>query len=415
MIAHTNRAERETARPKATVPPASGALPERFRSLFTLSNKHKIHAALLILVVALTVYASQNGPERGYTGAPGDIGDCTHCHDDHLPVNSGSGRVMIGGVPAVYQPSQSYTLSVQVLDSSSSRRRWGFQLTAIDSAGNRSGTLTPLSGDTQIASDGNPVGDRQYIEHSALGTFPGTTGGHTWQVRWIAPSTDTGAVQFFAAGNAADNSGTNRNDFIYTTTASSDSPSTVVSVNLLTRPDNLTLAIGSKYTFAWEVTNRSSVSGYELRYSTDDGATFPIGNLIFGTADSDATMFEWTVPNAPTTTARIRLQASTQSGNAVEVRSGRFTIGGVASPSPRISSALVNGKKLFVSGENFQMGAVVELNGEAQVTANDDDFSHLLRCKKAGRKIAPGSPVTLTVVNPDGTRSEPFIFTAPVQ
>ncbi len=414
MIAHTNRAERETARPEATVPPASGALPERFRSLFTLSNKHKIHAALLILVVALTVYASQNGPERGHTGAPGDIGDCTACHDDHL-VNVGAGRVIIGGTPAVYQPSQPYTLSVQVQDSSSSRRRWGFQLTAIDSIGNRSGTLTPLGSDTQIATDGSPIGDRQYIEHSPLGTFPGTPGGHTWQFRWTAPSTDTGAVRFFAAGNAANNDGTNREDFIYTATASSDSPSTVVSVNLLTRPDNLTLSVGSTYTFMWDVTNKSSVNGYDLRYSTDDGATFPLDNQLLGTTDPSVTSYEWTVPNKPTTSARIRLQVSTVTGNAVEVRSGRFTIGGMASPSPKIFSALVNGKKLFVSGENFQMGAVVELNGEAQVTANDDDFSHLLRCKKAGRKITPGSPVTLTVLNPDGTRSEPFIFTAPVE
>ena len=36
--------------------------------------------------------------------------------------------------------------------------------------------------------------------------------------------------------------------------------------------------------------------------------------------------------------------------------------------------------------------------------------SFTLIAKKAGKKIAPGDTVTLTVVNPDGVRSAPFAF-----
>jgi hypothetical protein len=100
----------------------------------------------------------------------------------------------------------------------------------------------------------------------------------------------------------------------------------------------------------------------------------------------------------------------------VEVVTSAFTIvGDGSSPAaPRITGASTSGsKKLFVTGENFQEGAKVYMDGEKQKTNNEEDFSHLLRCKKAGKKITPGVPVTLVVRNPDATESAPFSFTKP--
>ena len=77
---------------------------------------------------------------------------------------------------------------------------------------------------------------------------------------------------------------------------------------------------------------------------------------------------------------------------------------------PRITSASVRGKKLFVLGENFDDGAVILLNGEAQKTLNDDNApdSRLIG-KKAGNKITPGDK--LQVQNPNGLKSAEFTFT----
>src|SRR5262249_21191902 len=152
------------------------------------------------------VYAKSEGPDPGYTGAPGDLGDCTACHDTFVTANVGAGRVTIGSNPQVYQPGQSYTLTVAVQDPQSARRRWGFQMTAIDSSGGTAGSFASLDGNTQTMT-GGPL-NRQYIEHTQVGTFMGTTGGHTWQVRWTAPNSDVGTVRFFAAGNGANGDGT---------------------------------------------------------------------------------------------------------------------------------------------------------------------------------------------------------------
>jgi len=165
------------------------------------------------------------------------------------------------------------------------------------------------------------------------------------------------------------------------------------------------------------VTGQSNIDNIELRYSTDDGATFPISNLIVSTTNPATTSQDWTVPNTPTTHAIIRILVGKKSGDAVQALSGAFTITGDGSAVlPEILSASASAKKLFVFGQNFAMGAVVEVNGNEQGTLNDDgDPSHFLRCKKAAKKIAPGSTATLTVRNPDGTVSAPFSFTRPLE
>ena len=377
------------------------------------SSKRQFQTAVFLLFSAVVAYASVKGPDPGYTNAPGDLGNCTACHDHNL-LNSGPGSVKISGLPAIYDPGHTYTFSVTTAQSG--RIRFGFQLTALDTSFKRAGTLASVDGSTQVIPE-TGVGGRQYIEHTEQGTLSSIPGSQTWQLKWTAPDSDIGTVRFYVAGNATDNSGKqDDSDFIYTNSASSDSTTSFVSVSMQSQPGGLTLQAGSHFMIGWNVSGVSNIDNIEVRYSTDDGATFPITNLIFFTTDPAITIYDWTVPNTPTTQAVIRVLVGKKSGDAVQTLSQVFTIAGDGTkPSPSISSASVNGKKLFVFGENFQMGAVVLLNGDEQATLNDDDFSHLLRCKKAGKKIAPGQTVALTVRNPDGSVSNPFSFIRPLE
>ena len=376
-------------------------------------EKKKLKCAVLVLFFSIAGYASVKGPEPGYTDAPGDLGNCTACHDHNL-ANTGPGSVRVNGLPSIYQPGQPYNLTVTTAQTG--RIRFGFQLTALDGTFGRAGSLATVDGTTQVLLQTGP-GGRQYIEHTEQGTLSSLPGSRTWQIRWTAPDTDIGTVRFYYAGNATDNSGKqDDNDFIYTNSAASDSSSSFVSVSLQSQPGGLTLQAGSHYTIGWNVTGESNIDNVELRYSTDDGATFPISNKIFFTNNPEITLYDWTVPNTPTSHGVIRVLVGKKTGDAVQTLSGVFTITGDGTTTlPKISGASVGGKKLFVFGESFQMGAVVLLDGNEQATLNDDDFSHMLRCKKAGKKIAGGSTVTLTVKNPDGTASAPFSFTRPLE
>lgn len=377
-----------------------------------LNGTRKLQAIILVLFVTSVAYAKITGPDAGYTDAPGDIGNCTACHDSFEIPNVGPGSVNLTGAPAVYNPGQQYTLSITVQQNN--RHRFGFQITALDQNGNRAGTLSPTSSDSQL----NPetgVGGRQYVEHTQIGTTATGASSRTWVIRWTAPDTDTGTVSFWFAGNAANDDDTNQNDYIYTKHGTSDSPTSHVTVALESQPGGLVLPAGSQYMLSWSVTGVSNIDNVEVRYSTDDGATFPISNQVFFTTDPSVTSVNWTIPNTPTTHGVVRVLVGKKSGDAVQVLSSSFTITGDGTvPMPAISSASATAKKLFVFGQNFSIGAIVELNGNELGTLNDDtDPSHFLRCKKGAKKIAPGSTVTLTVRNPDGTRSAPFTFNRP--
>jgi hypothetical protein len=83
------------------------------------------------------------------------------------------------------------------------------------------------------------------------------------------------------------------------------------------------------------------------------------------------------------------------------------------SPTVKIFGVEVIGKHLYVNGENFKDGAQVELNGNTIKTSNEEDFSRRLKCKKAGKKVQRGQTVLLLVRNPDGTKSQPFLYARP--
>ena len=67
---------------------------QRVAIMTNLNLKRKIQLAVVFLFLPLLpiiAYASQFGPDFGYTGAPGDNGNCTSCHAGN--VGSGPGSV----------------------------------------------------------------------------------------------------------------------------------------------------------------------------------------------------------------------------------------------------------------------------------------------------------------------------------
>jgi photosystem II stability/assembly factor-like uncharacterized protein len=83
----------------------------------------------------------------------------------------------------------------------------------------------------------------------------------------------------------------------------------------------------------------------------------------------------------------------------------------IASP-PRITGATISGKNLIVSGEGFDLGAVILVGGVEQRSKNDQSNpATVLVAKKAAKSIAQGQSVTIQVRNSDGLISETFSFT----
>ena len=267
-----------------------------------------------------TAQAFSGGPEAGRTGAPSETTCATSgCHTGSAFENT---QKFIIEAPDEYEPGNTYEIKVRHLNGESSRRRWGFQLTALTDSNSRAGNLQGINGQTQLI-EGGPGGSRQYIEHTFIGSFGGQRTTASWTFNWVAPSSDVGSVTLYAAGNQGNDDGTSSGDQIFIARATID-------------------------------------------------------------------------PAAP-----------------------------AVSGPPVILNARVEGKKLFVSGENFGSGAAVfmcevcatptEDGKKLKKFKNDSDNPlTLLTSKKAGKEISPGSTVRLQVRNPDGTLSEIFEFTRPL-
>jgi putative transposon-encoded protein len=183
--------------------------------------------AAVLLVAGVSVFSSRyekvsaasSGPSASHTNAPGED-NCTACHSD-FAVNSGTGSVTIGTLPASYLPNQQ--VSVTLTTSQVGATIYGFQFTAIDSQGRKVGTYTlPTQNPARMQLIDGLVGGnaRQYVEHTVDGIIPMQFDFNTWTFTWTAPNRRVGKVNFYMAGNAANSDGQTSGDFIYTTSKS---------------------------------------------------------------------------------------------------------------------------------------------------------------------------------------------------
>ncbi|MEO8042034.1 MAG: choice-of-anchor V domain-containing protein [Acidobacteriota bacterium] len=172
------------------------------------------------------VSASASGPSPSHTSAPGEA-NCTECHSD-FTVNSGTGNVVITGLPANYLPNQQIPVTVRV--NQADAVIYGFQMTALDSRGQKVGAYTlPSQNPPKMQLVEGLVNNiqRTYIEHTVDGIVPQQFGFNTWTFTWTAPSVRVGKIGFYAAGNAANSDGGTSGDYIYTKSAASLSGSAI--------------------------------------------------------------------------------------------------------------------------------------------------------------------------------------------
>ncbi|HZH30165.1 MAG TPA: PQQ-dependent sugar dehydrogenase [Pyrinomonadaceae bacterium] len=206
-----------------------------------------------------TVHAFSAGPPAGYTRAPGEEPDA--CRECHLPDSSGTGGISIN-LPPNYVPGRTYQISVVHTNADQTRRRWGFQLTALDDTNLKAGTLS-ASGDglTQVLNNQGPFPSRQYIEHTSAGTFDNRTGGATWSFNWTAPAEDVGPVTFYAAGNHANGNGNSDGDQIYFTFATVAPAASAGDFSLNVTPATRTIPPGASGAYTVTVTPANNFKG----------------------------------------------------------------------------------------------------------------------------------------------------------
>jgi len=205
------------------------------------------------------VHAFSAGPPAGYTGAPQEEPEA--CAECHVPPDAGTGKIFITA-PQTYVPGQTYPITVTHQNIDPTRLRWGFQLTVLDTASDeKAGELQSINGLTQVLNNAGPGSARQYIEHTAAGTFVGQQNGASWTFNWTAPATDVGPVSFYAAGNQANNDGNTSGDYIYRTFVVSAPASSTPDFSIGVSPASRSVVPGGNATYTVTVTPLAGFTG----------------------------------------------------------------------------------------------------------------------------------------------------------
>ncbi len=153
----------------------------------------------------------------GNTGAPGDqmLGTvprtCMSCHSTGTGVDMTQTIEIFDDMnePVTnYTPGQTYRVIVTNIVGSGSPTGFGFQIVNLKAAegedGDDSASFSNPSGNAKIAVASNT--GRQYTEHN------GVSETNSFEVDWTAPAQGTGAVTFYACGNAVNENGMTSGD-----------------------------------------------------------------------------------------------------------------------------------------------------------------------------------------------------------
>lgn len=193
---------------------------------------------------ALIMMSSSNGRNDDRTGAPSSNGNCGNCHSggtQNASVNIGVTEKGGSITPVTtYKPGKTYTIAIAILGTSTSK---GFQSTVLDASNLKTGTTAnPTSGAKLISANSRDI---------VVQSSPSLTG--IWSYEWTAPANPTGSVTVYAAGVAANGTGSDNGDkgavasSVLTLDASSGTvKSSLISVNAYPNPCNDVLQLSKE-------------------------------------------------------------------------------------------------------------------------------------------------------------------------
>lgn len=156
--------------------------------------------------------------------------------------------------------------------------------------------------------------------------------------------------------------------------------------------------IGQASNITWTATDNLGVTAYKLEYSTNAGSNW---QLIRDWTNGNPQSFSWTIPNSPSTQARVKVSARDADNNAAEdISNANFTIG--ANNGQGLSARVIRPN----GGEVWQPGSIQNISwsdtGNVSITSNKLEYS-----TDAGvswtviRDWTPGDPHQLSVTIPN--------------
>jgi len=249
--------------------------------------------------------AEYSAGKAGSNGSPGE-GTCASgsCHNS-FALNSGTGSVAISVVGLIngnmYVPGQTYQVSVTVQQQGIGL--FGFGVEALQASGANAGTWTAAS-DSHILNATVSGNSRATVAHIDNSGFNSNT--RTWSFSWTAPVNEI-PVTMYAAGNAANGTGSTGGDYIYTTSLSL-MPAPALDLPIIQASGDLTICEGesvvlsvsnnSGLSYSWQDASGSVVETGTSFIATESGCYSVSGSNGSQTVTSEITCVEVQVVNS---------------------------------------------------------------------------------------------------------------------
>ena len=287
-------------------------------------------AALTAAVEATPLFSS--GPPAEMASNRPFYANCTQCHAG--TVNSSNASLSISGMPAVYVPGNTYTLTISLTQSTA--MRWGFEIVAQGVNGSQAGAFTitdPVN--TQLVLG---TGGVEYVMHTDAGTSAGTGGGNSWTVDWTAPAAGFGKVILAGSGNAANNNHTNNGDKITNTCVSAEEDDGSVPLALVAaQPNTIYAERGTTWVVPVRVTN-TQASAQSLfvvaRIKLPNGSFYPSTGWLYGptsvnvpAGDTKSVTINLPIPGgAPLVSPKLEVYVGTPAAGAMNQDTFVFSV-----------------------------------------------------------------------------------------
>lgn len=168
-----------------------------------------LHLAFIALLsLASYTVIKTSGSHPGSTAAPGDqTCAASGCHTDaSITYDTNTvNHLSISSSDTSYIPGQTYTLTLQVIESHT--QKFGFELVALADSNNTNvgtfGLLEPTR--TQILNYVSGTDLRYSVSHKTAGTAATGPGTIQWTMKWTAPASNVGNITFWYTTNCTNN------------------------------------------------------------------------------------------------------------------------------------------------------------------------------------------------------------------
>ena len=213
---------------------------------------------------------SSNFPPTNCTGAPNAY-TCQFCHSTYSANISGGG-IGLTGIPSTFSIGQSYPFSINIKHFAADRKKFGYDVTALDALGNPFGTFSTTNAYSTI----NSGELTSHLPPYLTPTNQSSISGFTWNAPATAPSANQLPITFYFCGNACNGDGTVKGDYIYNDSVATTLGALPVAINHFV----VTWKSDNEVQLNWSFGNESLLNFYVIQRSVDGADLLNIDSIL---------------------------------------------------------------------------------------------------------------------------------------